>query len=519
MENLKKKIQLLLNLYKSKNLSKAELLNKELINAHPRVVNLYNVLGLILTEQKRIDEAILYYEKGIKIDPDYAIIYNNLGSAYQSKEDYKKAENYFKKSITLDNKIPEPQNNLGNLYLALNMYKEAIGCFKKVININPKFFISHYNLGVTYKNIGKFEEARKHLKVAIKLNAHFYTAHRILSQITKYTANNQQVIFLKKVYRDTKIDDSQKTEIAFSLAKASEDIKDFSKAFQYYNDGNNLRRTIIDFSIQREKKEFANIKKIFNRNLFDKFSQFGNLNSTPIFILGMPRSGTTLVEQILSSHPKVFGGDELDFLPSLIKKYFNDKTKNFVLEDIINSNDSDNLKNIGQEYINNLKNISNDSERVSDKLPINFKWIGLIKLILPNSKIVHCVRNPRDNCISIFKNYFTNPSLNFAYNLEEISEFYNIYSDLMKHWKNILPKFVIDIKYEKIIYNPNQQVRSLLKSCNLSWNDNCLKFYNNTRPIKTASYAQARKKIYASSVNSWKNYEKYLEGVFKDLPN
>ena len=518
MENLKKKIQLLLNLYKSKNLSKAELFNKELISAHPKIVNLYNVLGLILTEQKKIDEAIEYYEKGIKIDPNYAVIYNNLGSIYQSKENYKKAENYFKKSIELDSKMPEPQNNLGNLYLTLNKYQEAIVCFKNAVTIDHNFFISHYNLGIAYKNIGKIEEAEKHLKKTLKLNVHFYTAHRILSQITKYTINDEHFIFLKKSYEDPQIDKSQKTEIAFALGKASDDIKDFSKAFQYYKDGNDFRRTIIDFSIESEKEEFTNIKKIFNKNLFNKFEQSGNIDSTPIFILGMPRSGTTLVEQILSSHPKVFGGDELNFLPDLIKKHFDNKAEKLFFENIMNI-DRDNLKSIGQEYISNLKNISNDSERVSDKLPINFKWIGLIKLILPNSKIVHCVRNPRDNCISIFKNYFVNPSLNFAYNLEEISEFYNLYNDLMKHWKNILPKFVIDIKYEKIIQNPEQQIRNLLKSCNLSWNDNCLKFYNNKRAIKTASDIQARKKIYKSSVDSWKNYEKFLGEVFKRLPN
>ena len=516
MENLKKKIQLLLNLYRSKKLSEAELLNKKLIRNHSKVVNLYNVLGLILVEQKKIDEAIVYYEKGIKIEPDYAVIYNNLGSAYQLKENYQKAENYFKKSIDLDRKMPESQNNLGNLYLILNKHQEAIVCFKKALTNDPKFFISHYNLGIVYKNIGKFEEAKKHLKQAVKLNAYFFTAHRILSQLTKYTKNDEHFIFLKKNYEDSKINNKQKTEIAFALGKASEDIKDFGKAFQYYEEGNDFRRKNILFSIENEKEEFINIKKIFNRNFFGKFEQSGNLDSTPIFIIGMPRSGTTLVEQILSSHPKVFGGDELNFLPFLINKHFYNKKEKIFLENIITI-DRNNFKNIGQEYINNLKSLSNNSERVTDKLPINFKWIGLIKLILPNSKIVHCVRNPRDTCISIFKNYFTNPSLNFAYNLEEISEFYNLYNDLMNYWKNTLPKFVIDIKYEKIIQNPKQQIYSLLKSCNLSWNDSCLKFYNNKRAIKTASDIQARKKIYESSVNSWKNYEKYLGEVFKRL--
>ena len=337
-----------------------------------------------------------------------------------------------------------------------------------------------------------------------------------MSQITKYKINDNHFNFLKNSYENTKINNEQKAEIAFALGKASEDIKNFDKAFKYYKDGNDYRRKVINFSIEDEKEEFANIKKIFNRNFFDKFKKSENLDSTPIFILGMPRSGTTLVEQILSSHPKVFGGDELNFLPKLLSKYFYNKAENLFLENI-NNIKRDKLKEIGQEYINKLKNISNNSERVSDKLPINFKWIGLIKIMFPNSKVVHCIRSPRDNCISIFKTYFTNTNLNFAYNLKEISEFYKLYNDLMIHWKNILKEFVIDIEYEEIIHDPEQQIRSLLKSCDLGWNINCLKFYNNKRIIKTASDTQARKKIYKSSIDSWKNYEKFMGDSFKNL--
>ena len=518
MDTLQKKIQHLLNLFKSKKLSKAELFGKELTSTYPNNVILYNILGLILTYQKKIDEAIECYEKGIKIKPDFAMIYNNLGSIYKSKENYTKAENYYKKSIDLDRKIPETQNNLGNLYISLNKYQKAIACYKNALNINPKFFTCHYNIGVAYKNIGKFEKAKKYLQEAVKLNKHFYIAHRTLSQITKYTIDNEHFNFLKKLYEGTKIIDTNKKEIAFALGKASEDIKDFSNAFKYYNEGNYLHRKSIIFSIKNEKNEFNNIKKTFNEKLFNKFKQSGDLHSTAIFIIGMPRSGSTLVEQILSNHPKVFGGDELIFLGNLIKKHFDNKASGLFLKNIINI-DEENLKKIGHEYISNLRNISDNSERVTDKFLINFKWIGLIKLILPNSKIVHCVRNPRDNCLSIFKNYFTSNKLNFSYNLEEIAEFYNLYSDLMEYWKNMLPKYFFDIKYEKLIQNPKQQIRNLLKECNLTWHDNCLKFYNNKRPIKTASDTQARKKIYKSSVDSWKNYEKDLKKFFKILPN
>ena len=518
MENLEKKIQRAVDAFKSGRILEAKNLTKKLIKSNPKIVFLYNLLGLIFAKQNKSNQAIEYYEKGIKIDPNFSIIYNNLGTIYKSKKDYQKSEDYYKKSIDLDNKIAEPQNNLGNLYFTLGKYKDAIVCYKNAININPKFFVSHYNIGTTYINIGEVENAKKHLNEAVNLYPHFYMAHRVLSTITKYSKNNNHFYLLKKLYENSKIDNSQKTELAFALGKASEDIKDFKNAFQYYYKGNYLRRKEVTFSINNEKENFDNIKKVFNKNLFVKFKLIENLDSTPIFILGMPRSGTTLVEQILSNHPRVFGGDELDFLTVMVEKYFENRSAGLFLENIINI-DKEDLKKIGQKYISELKKISGNSERVTDKLPINFKWVGLIKIILPNSRVIHCVRNSKDNCLSIFKNYFINPKLNFAYNLEEICGFYNLYSDLMTYWKNTLPKFVFDIKYEKIIDNPEHEIRNLLKICNLSWDDNCLKFYNNKRPIKTVSNVQVRKKIYKSSIDSWKNYAEYLRKIFKVLPN
>ena len=518
MEKLQKKIQELFNLYKLKKLSEAEMLTRKLIEESPKVVILYNILGLILTDQKRIDEAIKFYEMGIKIDPNYSMIYNNLGTIYKSKENYKEAEEYYKKSIKLNNNIPEPQNNLGNLYLTLNKHKKAIDCYKKAIAINSQFFISHYNLGNVNINIGKFKDAKKHLEEAVKLNPLFCIAHRVLSSVTKYTKNDEHFKLLKKLYNNSKIHDKDKTELAFALAKAHEDNKDFKNAYKYYSIGNDFRRKYIMFSLKDEKENFNKIKQVFNKKLFDKFKQVKNLDSTAIFVLGMPRSGTTLVEQILSSHPNVFGGDELEILTNIVKKHIENNDTGLRLDNIINFSDKK-LNDIGCEYINNIKEISNNSKKVTDKLPINFKWIGLIKLILPKSTIIHCVRNSKDTCLSIYKNYFANPELNFAYNLEEISEFYKLYIDLMKHWEDIFPNFIHNIKYEKIIKDPKKEIHKLLKICSLSWNNNCLKFYNNKRAIKTASSTQARKKIYKSSINSWKNYQNILNKFFAKLPS
>jgi hypothetical protein len=307
---------------------------------------------------------------------------------------------------------------------------------------------------------------------------------------------------------ETKLNKLPNVDLLFALGKAYEDIEDFDKAFLFYQEGNEAYRKNINFSIEKEKKEIKDIKKILNKKFFSNYSKNINLDNTPIFIVGMPRSGTTLVEQILSNHPNVFGGDELNYIPDLVEKYLKNDLN------LLNT-DSEILKLFSNEYIDRLRKLSNDSRKITDKLPINFKWIGLIKIILPNSKIVHCTRDSRDICLSIFKNLFTSSKMNFAYDIDEICEYYNLYSNIMKYWHSLLPNFIYDINYEKLVKKPKEQIKYLLKECNLDWNDNCLKFYENKRAVQTRSDIQVRRKIYKTSINLWKNYRKNLESKFK----
>ena len=346
MENLKKEIQQIVNLYKSHKFSKAEIQSKKLIEKNPKIAFLYNLLGLILTGQSKNDEAIKYYEIGIKIQPNNAMIYNNLATSYKTKRDYINSEKYYKKSIELDNKLPDAQNNLGNLYIDLNKHSEAITCFKKAIEINSNFNISYYNLGILFKSIGKFNESTKYLNQAIKLYPKFYNAHRAYSQINKYKKKDNHLKKMKELYNETNITNSGKMLLAFALGKAFDDVKNYNDAFKYYSEGNKLRRKEINFSLKNENEEFSNIKKTFEQNFFNEYRNSGNYDSTPIFILGMPRSGTTLVEQIISSHPKVYGGDELIFFNNFIKNLlYKDANPSINLD---NLNNEDNLKNIGE---------------------------------------------------------------------------------------------------------------------------------------------------------------------------
>ena len=525
MEILKKKIQEAVNLFKDGNLPKSEKTTLKLIETNPKIPFLYNLLGLILSAQNRIDEAIVTYNKGIKIDPNYAMIFNNLALIYYNKSlkdenfksNIKKAEELYKKSIQLNPKIPEANTNLGNLYSAVGKNNESIKYHKLAISADPKYFYTYLNIANVYVSIGNFVEAKKYLNDAIIQNPNFSFAHRLLSRITKYSKENPHLLQLKNLYDKTNTNDEiNKMHLAFALGKANEDIENFEESFLYYGTANSINRSRINFSLEKEKNYFDEIKKTYNSNLFSKYKNSGSIDSEPIFIVGMPRSGTTLLEQILASHSKVFGADEVLFIPKLINKYFNQNNINLFLQGKFNFEKS-NLKKMGEEYIMLMNALSKNSKRTTDKLPANFLNIGLIKLILPKSKIIHCYRNPKDNIFSIFKNHFPGNKINFSSDLSETVDYYNLYFDLMKFWNVLLPDFVLNIKYESLINNTEHEVRRLLNFCDLDWENSCLKFYDTKRPVKSASDTQVRNKIYTSSINLWKKYEKFLYKYYDKL--
>ena len=516
MESLEKKIQKAANLYKLKKFSEAEIISKKLISNHPKIPFLYNLLGLIMMEKQDYKEAMNCYNQCIKIQPNNAIVYNNLGTLHKTKNEYTKAENYYKKSIELDKKIIEPQNNLGSLYIDQTKYEDAVICFKKCINIEPKSPISHYNLGIAYISIGKIKDAKKHLEESINIFPQFYKAHRAISRIKKYSKKDDHIHVLEELLKNSNLANMDKIELSFALGKAYDDIKNFDKAFSSYEIGNKLRNEDINFTSKHEINEFELIKDFFSHYNYKKYKDKSLSDKTPIFILGMPRSGTTLIEQIISSHPNVYGGGELHFLDQIIKKSF--YVKGFLSKEKLNSTNEDILSKISKEYLYKLKGLSN-KEKITDKLPINFKWIGFIKLMFPNATIIHCERNSKDTCVSIYKNYFTNSDLNYAYNLDNLVLFYNLYLNLMNFWKDSFPKVIKNTKYEKLIDNPKIEIKKIINYCNLDWNEKCLEFYNNNRPINTASDIQARSKIYKSSINSWKKYDKFIAKHFLNLKN
>ena len=520
MKNIKTQIQSIVDLYKAGDFINAESLCKKLLIDNPSVVFLYNLLGLIFVAVGKVDKAIESYERGIRIDPNFAMIYNNIGLTYaESKKDYIKAESNYKKSISLDNNKPEPHNNLGSLYKTVDKPNDAIMSFKRAIDIDKNFVHAYHNIGNVYTSMGKFEEAKEYYRKSIKINPLYTDSHRTLSRILKYKENEKHLQDLKRIYPKIKSENiKDKVNISFALGKAYEDIKNYEKSFLHYKNANFNYDKKINYSIEKEYDKFDRIKKTFNKKIYQKFNGVGSSSTSSIFILGMPRSGTTLVEQILSSHPKIFGADEQTFISSIINKEFGNHDLRLFFEAVINF-DKKRFNDMGEYYTKLMKNISNNAEFTTDKMPENFLCIGFIKLILPNSKIIHCSRNSKDICLSIYKNHFPGGKIPYSYNLDNIVQYYNLYDDIMTYWNNLFPNTIFNIKYEKLIQDSRKEIINLLNFCKLEWNDDCINFHENKRVIKTASDVQARSKIYNSSVNAWKNYDKYLEKYFSKLIN
>ena len=263
----------------------------------------------------------------------------------------------------------------------------------------------------------------------------------------------------------------------------------------------------INFNISNEIKNFYKVKEAFKENKADPLTNYGQ---KIIFILGMPRSGTTLAEQILSSHKNVYGAGELGFLKEAIEDNLYEKDDDFNLT-------SENLKKVKDCYLKKIKIFENKKEYLIDKAPLNFKWIGIISIIFPNSKIIHCKRNPMDICWSNYKNFFASKLMNYSYDFKDLAFFYKAYDDLMKFWSNDKKINVFDLIYEDLIYDKTKQTKRLLKFCDLDWDENCLNFHKNKKTVSTASLAQVRQPLYTSSVKKWESYSEELAELEKLL--
>ena len=511
---IKEKISIILNLYRVKNYDKVISEANRILKRKPSIDLLWNILGLTYQQKGNFEKAENNFFRCLQINPKNISANNNLGNNYKYLFNYSKAEEYFNKALEINPKYLNALVNYGNLKFELNQSSDSLELLNKALLIDEKSVSVNINLALVYQSIGEYKKAIDILKMINVINPNVVRADKMMSALINYNENDEHLLSMEKKISELALSDNQKVFLHFAIGKAYEDKKNYLKATEHIELGNNLKLSSSIYNLDRENKLFTNIKNLFDDYDF-KTQKLSKTKVKMIFILGMPRSGTTLVEQIISSHPDVYGSGELNFLARVIyKNFFNEDKINF--NDNLTKFNNVDLSLIRDQYFNFIKNFNSEKIFITDKGLFNFQWIGFIKILFPDAKIINCVREPKDNCLSIYKNLFENEG-HWCYNKKELVDCYKLYVDLMEFWNKKIPGEIYDIKYEDLIANPESKIKDLVFATGLEWNENCLKYNENKNAIKTLSVNQARKRIYSTSVSLYEKYTPFLKGLSENL--
>ncbi len=512
IEYLTKEASIIVNLYNSKNYDEAIRKSKIVIKKHPDEILFYNILSLSLSAQNENKEAIKYLDYALNKQPNNIFVLNNLGLIHSKLHIFDKAEFYFQESLKKNPNFFDALLNYGNLFLNKNQHQQAIVFFKKAFDAAKNDLLketSLITLGNTYQQIADFENSKKIYKKILEINPQCTKADKAISLIHKYKSVDDEH-FKQMTQKASSVKNKENYKsLGFALGKAHEDLGDFDKSFKFLKEANDIEKQQLNYKIDYDIKIFSQIKDFFSKK---KLTNISNPSKKFIFIVGMPRSGTTLTEQIISAHSKVYGAGELPYL----SEFFNEK-----MDLIRKEKDSSKIENFLTDcqkyYVSKIESRKINENIIIDKAPLNFKWIGFILAIFPNSKIIHCKRDPMAICWSNYKNSFSSKSIGFSYDLTDLAKFYNLYSDLMNFWKNLFDQNIYNISYEELVKNKDSEIKKIINFCDLDWDDNCLKPEDNKKSVSTASLSQVRSPIYKSSIKNWENYSNKLNKLKKIL--
>jgi len=433
----------------------------------------------------------------------------NLLHQYQT-ERFDSAEKLALMMIDKDPKYPFAWKVLSAILMKSGRHRQAYEVNKKTLKLSPQDAEVHNNFGVMLKSLGNMHQAEKHYRRAIQLKPDFAEAYRNLANVKKFYLKDEEFLKMNKLCIDEKISNEQLCHIHFGLAKANDDMGNYKQAFHHYIHGNMLRKKILKYEFKQDAEIFSKIKFNYQKiaSISLSFEKLIN-NITPIFIVGMPRSGTTLVEQIISSHSKVSAGGELPFVQQLGFGLSMGKLE--ITPNI--------LGNFRDSYLDKLQKISEGKDLITDKMPNNFLHIGLITAAFPEAKIINVLRDPPAVCWSNFTRYFSSRGMSFSFDLKDSISYYQHYIEHMNFWEKYLPNKIYNVDYEKLVIDQKKETRKLIEYINLGWEDNLLSPEKNNRAVSTASNIQVKQSIYQGSSQQWKNYKEFLNDtfdVFKD---
>lgn len=443
-------------------------------------------------------DAEIELERARKLEPDSPRLYLKLSSVLERGNKIEEALEAVDKAVILNPEMPEAYWRKGNIFHIANRIPEAEESFRKALEIKKDEAGVHLALSELYLTMGEMDKAREEVEVAQKIMPSSPGLFLTLTKIKKFTQDDKDFHNMMEMEKKTdQLGVDQAGVLHFALYKAHEQIGDYDKAFEYLVKANAYKRETVPYDAAQQRQNFKMIQQIYSKESLSLYEGKGFESEIPVFILGMPRSGTTLTEQIISSHKDVYGAGELMEISIM-------EFEHGVLT-------PENAATQGEWYVNAVRKRDESAKalRITDKMPGNFANLGKISLVLPQARIIHTRRNPVDTCLSCFKQDFARGQY-WSYNLEELGRYYNDYLDLMAYWREVLPEQFIDIDYEETVGDLEPQARKLIDYVGLPWDDACLEPHKQKRAVLTASKQQVTKPVYKTSVKSWQRYEKHL---------
>ena len=499
---------------------------KEVLKRSPNDVNAMRYLARAYRQgEQNLQDAEALLRSAVQQSPDFTPGWFDLASLLM-RDKVMEAITAYKKVIELDSKNAAAWGGLGSAY-GLAMYpNKSAEAYAKSIELKPDVPNVLLGQGHALKTIGHHDEALESYRSAIKNKPDFGEAYWSMANLKIFEFKDSEVDSMLNELKKESLSESEEIHFRFALGKAYEDKKDYSKAWHYYHTGNQKQRTTVDhFPVEMEMR-YNLIKEVFNIEFLKERSNSGHDRSDPILIIGLPRSGSTLVEQILASHSQVEGTSELPILGNIAESIGQHRTDGIRYPKAITELRDKDLVAYGKQYIDEAKrHRTTDKPFFTDKLPNNFPLIGLLSLILPNAKVINARRHPLDSCLGGYKQLFSRGQ-NFTYDMLDLAHYYQQYDSMIKHWHKVLPGKILDVHYEETVDDLESQVRRILDFCELPFEESCVKFHQTDRAVKTASSEQVRQPIYKGALGTWRRYEEslglwkeQLSEIIEELPN
>jgi tetratricopeptide (TPR) repeat protein len=475
--------------------------------------------GATLHDCRRFDEAVSEYRQAIRINPDFAEAHSNLGATLREQDRLDEAVAAERHALRIKPDLAIAHCNLGAALYDLGHIADAVAEYHQAILLKPDLDAAHGSLGSALIGLGRMAEGRASLQRAINLAPRKMKYQRYLGEVDRFAEGEPRLAALEGFAHDAvQLSMNDRIELHFALGKAYDDVARHADAFRHLLDGNALKRQQIAYDEAATLGVLGRIQAVFTPDLIGAWKHAGHPSSVPIFIVGMQRSGTTLVEQILASHPKVFGAGELKHFHMAMEGARAKRGSSAIFPEAILGMTSADFYELGAHYVASTRPLAPSTSHIVDKMPANFRVAGLIHLALPNAVIIHTTRDPIDTCLSCFSKLFIETQ-NHTYDLAELGRYYRGYQKLMDHWRSALPaERILDVRYEDVVADLEGQARRIIAHCGLDWDPRCLAFYETKRPVRTASAMQVRQPIYNSAVGRWRFYESFLGPLRAELP-